>query len=257
MAIRFGPAGLGPTKDAMQTLERYHKQGIRACEIAFVHNIYIKNKEDAERIGKKAKELDIALSIHAPYYVNLGSDKVETRKSSIARIIECCGIGETMGANAVVFHPGYYGKDRAKAYDIIRESVKKITKEIIDNGWKIKACAETMGKVNVFGSLDEIRRLSDETGCGFCIDFAHILARDKKVDYGEIDKMFPEKKWHCHFSGIVYGDKGEKNHIETGKGEWKELLKNLPADRDITIINESPSCVEDSVEGLKIYEKIL
>ena len=32
----------------------------------------------------------------------------------------------------------------------------------------------------------------------------------------------------------------------------KQLLKELPKDKDIVIINESPFDIEDSVEGLKL-----
>ena len=61
MVIKFGPAGLGSVKTASAVLEDYHKKGLRACEIAFTYGVYIKNKEDAVKIGKKAKELDVAI----------------------------------------------------------------------------------------------------------------------------------------------------------------------------------------------------
>ncbi|MBX4195963.1 TIM barrel protein [Candidatus Pacearchaeota archaeon] len=250
--ILFGPAGLGPVKTAQHMLETYHSLGLKACEIAFTYSVYIK-EADADIIGKKAKELDIALSIHAPYYVNLNSSEKAKREATKKRILDCCLIGEKLGATHVVFHPGYYGDDREKAYHTIKEGIIELLQEIKKKGWKIKIAAETMGKVNVFGSLEEIRRLVDDTGCSFCIDFAHLLARDKKVDYQKVITMFPEKEWHVHFSGIVYGEKGEKHHIKTEKKMWEELLHHLPKDKEIRIINESPFCVEDAVAGLKIY----
>lgn len=254
--IRFGPAGLGPVKTAEEVLERYHKLGLRACEIAFTYSVYIKDKEDAERIGKKAKELGIDLSIHAQYFVNLNSDENSKREATKKRIIHCCEIGELLGAKVVVFHPGYYSSDREKSYQQIKKGVIEIMEKIEANGWKIKIAPETMGKVNVFGSVEEISRLVKETGCSFCIDFAHILARDKSVDYKRVEKAFPQKEWHVHFSGIEYGEKGEKNHISTEKEKWEELLSNLPKDKEIRIINESPTLLEDSVDGLKIYERL-
>jgi deoxyribonuclease-4 len=111
-----------------------------------------------------------------------------------------------------------------------------------------------MGKINVFGSPEEISRLAKETGCGFCIDFAHILARDKKVDYEKIKELFPQKKWHCHFSGIVYNEKGERHHINLENEQWKKLFENLPEDKDISIICESPDTLGDSVKGLNIFK---
>ncbi len=257
MTIRFGPAGLGPIKTAEKILEEYSKLGLRACEIAFTYGPYIKSKEDAIRIGKKAKELGVRLSIHAPYYVNLNSAEKIKREASKKRILDCCEIGELLGVEIVVFHPGYYSKDKEESYLNIRDGILDILKEIKKKGWKIEIGAETMGKVNVFGSVEEISRLVKDTGCCFCIDFAHILARDKEVDYKKVLELFPQKKWHVHFSGIVYGEKGEKHHKETDKDEWKKLLENLPKDKEIFIINESPNMVEDSVEGLRLSKKII
>jgi len=256
MNIRFGPAGLGSVKTAEKVLEEYHKLGLKACEIAFTYGVYIKKKEDAIRIGKKAKELGIGLSIHAPYYVNLNSSEKTKREATKKRILDCCEIGELLGAEIVVFHPGYYSKDRDESYNNIRDGIIEILKEIKKNGWKIEIGAETMGKVNVFGSVEEISKLVKDTGCGFCIDFAHILARDKIVDYDKVKELFPAKKWHVHFSGIVYGEKGEKHHKTTEKEEWKKLLENLPKDRDIVVINESPTMIEDSVEGMRLARKV-
>lgn len=256
MSIRFGPAGLGSIVKSVETLKTLHKEGLRACEIAFVHGPYIKKDEDARMIGNAARKLDIRLSIHAPYYVNLGSDDEVKREASIKRILDCCRIGELLGAATVVFHPGYYGTDRVKAQKAILSSVREMQNVKEKYGWKVKLAPETMGKVNVFGSIEEVSQLVGETQCGFCIDFAHILARDKSVNYAKVNELFPGKEWHVHFSGIVYGEKGEKHHKPTEKKEWRELLENLPKDREITIINESPECVSDSIEGLKISKII-
>jgi deoxyribonuclease-4 len=255
MKIRFGPAGLGPVKDAEETLQELAKEGLRACEIAFTYGVYIKKEEDAVRIGKKARELDVELSAHAPYWVNLNSDEKAKREATKKRILDSCKIGELLGAKVVVFHPGYYGKDKTKAYEVIKEGILEIQNEIKKKGWKIKLAPETMGKINVFGSVEEISRLAKETGCAFCLDFAHILAREKKVDYAKIGLLFPQEKWHCHFSGIVYGEKGEKHHITTPREKWKELFAGLPSGKEVRIINESPTMVEDCVEGLGILKK--
>jgi len=256
MTIKFGPAGLGPVKTAEQVLEQYYKLGLRACEIAFTYGVYIKREEDLERIGKKAQELGIELSIHAPYYVNLNSEEKAKREATKKRILDCCKAGDKLGVSTVVFHPGYYGKNKEKSYEVIKEGINEMLEIIKEKKWKIKIAPETMGKVNVFGSIEEISKLAKETGCSFCLDFAHILAREKKVDFEKIKTLFPQEEWHLHFSGIEYTEKGERNHRTTRKDEWLELLKNLPKNKKITIINESPTLVDDSVEGLEIYEKM-
>ncbi len=254
--IHFGPAGLGPVKTALTQLEAYHKKGFRACEIAFTYGAYIKSETDAQAIGKKAKELGISLSIHAPYFVNLNSAEKAKREASKVRILECCRVGHLLQAKTVVFHPGYYGEDREASYQQVRTSVSELLTEVKRNKWNILLAPETMGKVNVFGSVEEVSRLVKDTGCSFCIDFAHILARDKAVDYAKVEKLFPGKSWHVHFSGIIYGEKGEKSHKTTTPEEWKQLLTALSKDKEIIIINESPTLIEDSELGLKIYSKL-
>lgn len=256
--IRFGPAGIGGVKEAVSYLENYHKIGFRACEIPFTYQIFIKSERDAKVIGDKARELGIKLSIHAPYWINLNSAEKNKIEESKKRILDCCRIGEAMGAEIVVFHAGFYGKmDRETSYLNIKKAVSEIQEEIKKNKWKIRIAAETMGKINIFGSAEEILKLAAETGCFFCVDFAHLWARSQgKISYSEIYenfKKFPEL--HCHFSGIEFGEKGERNHKPTPENEIKKLLSVLPGDKDITIINEAPNPIEDSEKMLKIWQE--
>jgi deoxyribonuclease-4 len=254
MPVKFGPAGIGGVKEAISNLEIYHKLGLKACEIAFTYSIYIKEKEDAVKIGRAAKKFGIILSIHAPYWLNLNSEDKEKVRKSRERILKCCEVGTWLRAYRVVFHPGYYGRDRKKAYENIKREILEMQEEIKKRKYTPKLAPETSGRVNVFGSIDEIHKLSEETGCGFCIDFAHVLARYKSYNFEEIFKKFRKhKKFHLHFSGIEHGEKGEKYHKETTMKEWKKLLENLPKNKEIIIINESPAPVEDSLIGLKIY----
>ncbi|MEK6873770.1 MAG: TIM barrel protein, partial [Nanoarchaeota archaeon] len=252
MPVIFGPSGLGGVKEAISNLEAYHKLGLRACEIAFTYGVYIKNESDIKTIREAAEKYNIKLSIHAQYWLNLNSYEKVKVEASKKRILDCLRVGEKLGCKSVVIHPGYYGKmSKEESYNNIKKVVIELMEEIKKNKWKVKLCVETMGKVNVFGSISDIKDLVKETGCSFCLDFAHLKARTNgKMSYKEMVNEFSEfKDWHCHFSGIVYGDKGEKHHILTPKSELKELLSALKSIKDkcnITIINESPDPVKDS-----------
>ncbi len=257
--IRFGPGGLGPAKYAIENLKRFHKQGLRACEIEFTHGIYIK-EEQCKEIWKAAKKLDIKLSIHSQYWINLNSKDKKKIEASKKRILDCCKIGELLGAYQVVFHPGYYGKkSKEESYETIKNAILEIQKKIKKQGWKIKLSAETTGKINVFGSVEEILNLVGETSCDFTIDFAHLFARNQgKLSYEYfIEKLKLFKKLHCHFSGIEFGEKGEKRHKLTKEKYWRELLEALKkTNHELVIINESPDPVGDAVLGLRVWESL-
>ncbi len=258
MSIKFGPSGLGGIKQAISNLEMYHKLGIKACEIAFTHNIYIQKKKDALEISKAAKKFGIKLSIHAPYYINLNSKDKEIIKKSKQRILKCCEIGTYLGAYRIVFHPGYYnGFDKEKTYENIKNTILEMQKEIKSKKYIPKLAPETTGKINVFGSIDEISQLVQDTKCSFCIDFAHILARYKTYKFKEVlEKFEKHNELHIHFSGIEYGEKGEKRHLKTPEKDLNKLVSALPKRKRITIINESPFPLQDSILGLRIHKKI-
>ncbi|MBI4116548.1 TIM barrel protein [Candidatus Pacearchaeota archaeon] len=255
MPVKFGPAGLGSVKEAISNLEDYHKLGFTACEIAFTYGAYIKKKEDAEKIRKAAEELGIQLTIHGPYWINLNSEDPEKIVKSKERILECCKVGSWLGAKKVVIHPGFYGKrEREVAYENIKKVLLEIEEERKKKEYSCKVAIETTGKMNVFGSYEETYNLVKETGCDFCIDFAHIRAREKDYKFKEVFGLFGEfDEIHIQFSGISYGEKGERAHIKTGEEDLRKLISNLPKGKNITIINESPFPVEDSVEALRIY----
>ena len=123
----------------------------------------------------------------------------------------------------------------------------EIQQTILQNKWKVQLYPETTGKSSQFGALEELLRLRRETGCGICVDFAHLYARAQgKVDYAGILKMLP-KKIHAHFSGIEYGPKGERKHLKTTPKFFKPLAEALlNSKRDITLICESPQPYKDA-----------
>ncbi len=257
MVIKFGPAGLGSVANVEETLEEFSKLGFKAATFAFTYGVYLKNECDAIRIGKKAKEVGIELSIHAPYWINLNSKEIEKVEASKKRILNCLEVGTWLDAKEVIFHAGFYsGMEKAQAYENIKNEILELQRIKKEKSYAPKLCPETMGKINVFGSVEEIAQLVRDTGCSFCLDFAHILAREKKLDMKKILKLFPQKKWHCHFSGIEYGEKGEKHHKTTEEKHWRWLLDKLPKNKEIILIDEAPNTVADAQLGLKIHSHI-
>ncbi len=254
--IKIGPAGIGKIEDSARNFAFYHKLGFKVAEILFTYGVYIKerrHKKEIQKIREDAEKFGIKLSIHAPYWINLNSDDKRKVEDSKKRILDSCRIGNLLNARKIVFHCGYYGKtDKGLSFDNIRKRILEMQMEVEKNKWDVELCPETMGRKNVFGSVEEIARLVKETGCSFCIDFAHVLARYGRYEFGLIKKSFPQREWHCHFSGISYSKAGEKHHEMAGISEWKKVLKGIPKNKDIEIICESPDPVGDSVVGIRV-----
>lgn len=258
MTILLGPAGssgLGNEKG----LERCKELALDCMEIEFTYGVRMKN-EEAKKIGDIAKKFKISLSVHAPYYINLNSAEKEKITASKKRIIDSCERGHHLGAKYIIFHAAFYQKSSAEeTYAQVKKEIVDLQKTIKKNQWDMILCPETTGKISQFGSLDELIRLAKETGCGICIDFAHLEARNNgKIDIDEVcRKIKPIKDKTAHFSGIEYGEKGEKRHLITKEESIKSLLKALVKyNISIRIVNESPDPFGDALKSKNILSKL-
>ena len=256
--IRIGPAGSAGLGN-IEGIKNIKKLGLDAMEVEFTYGVRMSDDKAIE-IGNLAKTLNISLSVHAPYYINLASDDKEKQAASKVRILESCKKAHFLGAKNVVFHAGFYqDKTREQTFKIIKQQIKDTLKIIKKNKWNVEISPEITGKKSQFGSLDELFRLSKETNCSMCVDFAHILARNNEINYSKVfAKLKQLKKIHAHFSGIEYTQKGERRHISTKKQVLIPLLEHvIKLKSDITIINESPDPIKDSLLTKKLLGKIL
>ena len=271
MEIRLGPSGIPISckgNSSVEGVKRVAELKLKAMEISFTHGIHM-SLETAKELGRVAEDLDVELSIHVPYFVNLASEKKQVIKDSKKRITESLERGNIMNATVVAVHAGYYGKDKEKANQMIFEACKEITNKIEKNKWNINFGLETMGKQKVWGTLDEIINICKKLKHVIpYLDPAHIYARNGgNINYKEIFnklKVLKLKKYHSHFSGIKsslvgIGKGNEKHHVpmkEAGpdfEPFAKEILKRKI---DITIISESPILEQDSLLMKKIFEKL-
>ncbi len=230
----FGTAGNDDSffeeghKDVVEAPEFVHSRGLDAYEYQGGHGINI-SKEKATRLGEKAKEFGVRLSVHSPYYISMSSVEEEKRQNSIGYIIKSAQAASDMGAQRIVVHSGSCGKmPRGQALDITKETFKKALEALDEQGLShIHICPETMGKVNQLGTVDEVMEICkiDERLIP-CIDFGHVYARTfgGLVKMSEFEAIFDAienqlgsdrlKSFHSHFSRIQFTEKGgEKCHL--------------------------------------------
>ncbi len=255
--ILIGPAGSGGGD--LQNFEKIKSLGLDAVEIEFTYGIWL-TKEKAKQIAELNKKLKLKLSIHAPYFINLNSDDKTKLNASKYRILKSCEIGHYLNAKEIVFHPGFYQKkSHEETYENIEKQIKELQLKIKEKKWNVNLSPETTGKPSQFGSLSELIKLRKNTKCSLTVDFAHLKARNNgNLNYLEIMNLLKNQMpFHSHFSGIEFGLKGERKHLLTQTKDIKELLQNLiKSNINTTIINESPSPLEDALKMKKILKNL-
>src|SRR3989338_2624668 len=120
--IKIGPAGSAGLGN-FDGVKKAKELGLTAFECEFTYGVSISN-EEAKRVGQLAKELNIALSCHAPYYINLASEEKPKIHASKNRILQSCERAHHLLAEYVVFHPGFYGKKpKQEVYKLIKNEI--------------------------------------------------------------------------------------------------------------------------------------
>lgn len=231
--IRFGPSGnckrfyLEGNKSSVQAPQWLASQGLNAYEYSFGRGINI-SQQKAEEIAEQAKKYDVAISVHAPYYINLANPSEVMAEKSFQYVLNSATKVRQFGGNRVVFHPSTVGKmTREQAVQLTMQRMQVLASLIVQNGMDdLIFCPETMGKINQIGDVEEVAT--------FCqcadffvptIDFGHINARTygslktsqdfERIILHLINTIGQERtsKMHIHFSKIEYSNGGEVKHL--------------------------------------------
>jgi deoxyribonuclease-4 len=269
--LLFGTAGVPkstPKPGSKAGIKRIRELGLDCMELAFVRRVSMGEKT-ASNVREAAEGLGVRLSVHAPYYVNLNAKEAEKVKSSRLRILQAAYVGWLCGAKDVVFHPAFYHDDHpGVVYERVKEHLMELASRLREEGVSIVLRPETTGKLSQFGSLDEIIELSSEVeGVAPCVDFAHIHARTGRnnsyEEFVEILRSIEGKlgrnaieEMHIHVSGIDYGKRGEKEHLNLVDSDFSyvELMQALK-DLEVKglVLCESPNLEEDALKLQRVY----
>ena len=272
--LRFGPGGIPrPAKKEgiLGGIQYCKEHGLRCMEMEFVHSTWLK-EEQAPEVKQAAQEADVALTAHGSYYINLNAKEEKKRAASRSRVLSAAYRTWQAGGRSVTFHPAYYlGQDPEAVYQTVKEQMQLILDELRENNVDILLSPETTGKPSQFGTYQELCRLASELeGVGICIDFAHLHARSNGAynTYEEfcevlehVKKTLGQKRvenLHIHLSGIAYGEKGEKHHLECQESDmnWPDLFKAFKKHGvGGYVISESPIIEEDALWMKQTYEQ--
>jgi deoxyribonuclease-4 len=267
--LRFGPAGIpAASRTYDDGFAAVAALGLGALEVEFVHGVRMGSAE-AARIGGLARRLDIALSAHAPYYVNLNSKDPAIVDASKKRVVDTMRACSSLGARIAVVHAGYYsGKEPDIATREIATRVAECREAADAAGCReVFLGLETMGRRASWGTVDEILEVAGRVDRVLpVLDFSHVHARcngclktreDFRALVGRVLRAGPPFL-HCHFSGIEFGPPGERRHLEVSSRSPDFALLApvlLELGTDATIICESPLLEQDAVRLKEIVER--
>ena len=282
MSARFGPAGNAenfPYKSSADAPKWLKELGLECYEYQCGKGIHV-GEETARKVGENAAQHGIALSLHAPYFINLANPDPDSLIKTTGYITGACRVAAVMGAERVIIHSGALMKrTRRQALDIARHSLKHVISACDDMGFgHIALCPETMGKINQLGDLDEVLELCTlDARLVPCIDFGHLYARSLGADDGgeAMERMLDRvqavlgeeraSRFHSHFSHIEFTPNGgEKCHrtFEQDGGfgpNWTPLAAAVARRGwSPTFICESAGTqAADAVEMKRIYRQFL
>ena len=270
----FGVAGVptnykGKFKDLFNWLR---DMGLNAYEIQCVYGFKISdvNKE----IIKREQTNNMNFSIHAPYYINLGSLNAPVVARSKENMKQGIELAKSIGVNRIIFHPGGGHNNTEEGREIavkqLIDAVNEFTSEI-DMG-DVRLYPEIGGKTANLGSLDEIIKICKNCKyCYPCIDIAHLHARefgsiqsieDLRVRLLKLKNELPEKFKHIHFHAytINYNDKGEIKHLMHGENMPDGSVGKPNLDDFITLLHEmgiSPWVISEASDTQEIGAKYM
>ena len=227
------------------------------------------NYSDLDKLRIMAEELDVAMSIHTPYYMDLVSEGELSFKSMDS--IRWGGIiAKALGGSMVVTHLGLYGDvDEKTAHKRIKGRIKELSVWYKKQKIKAPIGLELSGRREIFGSLPEVAKLCKENeGVVPVVNFAHYHAREhgKLKEPKDFDELLDavsdlaNGEFYTHFSGVEHEDGNEKRYTSIKKGDLRfEPLAEAMVDRNdpITIISGSPLLEHDAMYMKVILERVL
>jgi len=273
MPLLFGTAGIPISTEERNTINgirQVRKLDLDAMELEFVQSVNI-SKEKTIDVRKAAKDFDVLLTCHAPYYINLNSLDKAKLEASKQRLLNAARIANLCGAWSVAFHPAFYHKmNPEQVYKKVKQELADVLSILNNEDNKIWIRPEVMGRTFQFGTLQETIKLSQELEHVLpCVDFGHLHAREGKYNtydefsaaLGLIEKSLGKdalNNMHIHIEGIEYNDKGERFHKELDDSDmnYQDLVKAWKEFRiEGVVISESPNIEKDVMMLKGIYSR--
>jgi len=219
-------------------------------------------------IGDIAKRMDVRMSIHTPYYMDLGSDTplADTCMNSLrhaALILNALG-GDTVVTSLGLYNSGSKEETDARIY----ENIATVMDWWQDEELTPRLGIEISGHQETFGSLEQILELCDTfDNIVPVVNFPRHHARTEGslmetqdfVDLIEIVQPYSKGGIYSQFSGVEHYGGEERKITPIKKGDLKfETLADAitEVDPEMTVISCSPLLEHDAMYMRIIQERV-
>jgi deoxyribonuclease-4 len=214
-----------------------------------------KNYDELKMGGDLARELDVLLSLHSPYYMDMLTTKTlsndeDISERSINHLKWSLIIGKAMGAKRVVTHTGFYNDKEMGT----------------DHGFPYIG-VETSGKPEIFGSAEELFSIAKKVpSVEPILNMPHYHARTngsliQAKDFTEVINKFKAHSkgdLYIEFAGVDYSGSTETKLTAIKHGDLKfETMSEVLMDYqdDLTLISCSPLLEHDAQYMEVIYAR--
>ena len=179
--LHFGPARVLSRESPEEAIELLRERGYTANEIDFESGFWM-DYPWAEEFGKLARKRRIALSVHAPIAGFMGHVERDRKHGMATGMLDhSAGIAKVAGAAPVVFHPGFLlGRTRKQTISSVVSQLADFRKRIEAKDRGVAFGVEIMGRVNDFGSLEDVLAISSRLALGAPGDRLRAHARDER-----------------------------------------------------------------------------
>lgn len=206
-------------------------------------------------------ELPVPYILHAPHSAaGLNPSRPELAARNLELMFEVDSYRETLNPRCTVFHPGLEGsvEETIRQFGAMEAVLPRLAEQaLIEN----KPSVGLNGERCVGASPDELQRLLEGTGFGFCLDIGHAVAYAAAVGIDGYELVERLRELHppvYHLSDTRCASVQDQ-HLNLGQGDLDiaRVLRGVPDDAFLTLETAKASEVtlDDFVEDVAFVKR--
>ena len=207
------------------------------------------------------KDSGIPFIIHAPHFVHgFNLADASKKKTNFEIYKEVKSFADRLDARYIIFHGGMDGDvkeviSQLKSFEEPRALIENKPYKPLPQMVTAKLCRGA--------TVDEIKLILDEVGCGFCFDIGHCIcsANTQSIDWFEYANEFLKlnpQMYHLTDIEKIDSEFDTHPHLGTGELDLEKVSTLIKNDSMITVetIKNSKNNLNDFIEDKVVFDKL-